>query len=398
MIDLDSAIATARSRAGSFCSGRAGVFTGDTDDSDLPDLVSDDDDERVGDRGGWSEDHGGEVPLMWDTRPKPDDFLVFHPVLGVVPVGAVRAWGGEGRGGWSGGKVGRRGGATTMTAAAAMIAATKRGSGAIEESVLSTSSPLLSSSLPMRAGGDRPVSEESVVGGGQGKELPPVRNTEEWFRWLASREPAGGAPVALSGKEKGGAVTAELVAAEAPREGGSGSATAVAVPAEAVEQRGEPEGDTENETNQSNGRQTTTSTNGGPTEGSGVRKAAATAGGGKLADSQQQQPSDLSHTPAAISLQFGIGGGEHVCGGGTGGSGSDSTDGGLSRPGSGGDGEDSLGFSGGSAGGGGTGARCSSEDGSSKRDAVMAADYSPRRLSLTSAEQPPPMTAAYQVS
>eukprot|EP00752_Nemacystus_decipiens_P013355 g11825.t1 len=107
--DSDSANANGRSWANSSSSGSANSFSEESvDDSDLPELISD----HEGDGGGGSGVNGGhadrgsaddeEVPLMWDRREKPDDFLVFHPVLGVVPAGEVRALGGEGRGGWSG--------------------------------------------------------------------------------------------------------------------------------------------------------------------------------------------------------------------------------------------------------------------------------------------------------
>ncbi|CAM9926011.1 unnamed protein product, partial [Hapterophycus canaliculatus] len=396
MLDLDSAIATARSRAG-LCSGRPGVFSGDppADDSDLPDLVSDDEDdeeehdERTGAGRGPKANSGGfgEAPLMWDTRPKPDDYLVFHPVLGVVPAGAVRAWGGDGRGGWSGGRVRRKAGAAAAATAAAAaaaaaggVAATNGGSGGVEESVLSSSSPLslsFRSFLPRRAvGGDKPSSkEEVVVGSGEGgrKELAPVRNTDEWFRWLASRTAAGEAAASA-------AAAAEIASAEAPRQGASAPSPATAVPAEAADREVGPAGDAESEKERGGHRQKTTSANGVST--AGARKAAATPGAAELADPRQQPPSDLSHTPTAISLQFGRG---------------------LSWQGNGAEdeGEDSFssgdGGTGGEGGGGGGGRR-SSEDGSSNRDVVMAADCSPRQLSLPSAEQPPPLTAAFQVS
>ncbi|CAM9248691.1 unnamed protein product, partial [Scytosiphon promiscuus] len=391
--DLDSVIANARSRTGTFCS--PGGLSGDAaaDDSDLPDLVSADggDDGRIGD------DHGprnassdaGEAPLMWDTRPKPDDYLVFHPVLGVVPAGAVRAWGGDGRGGWNGGRVKRR---SSVTAVAS--ATNKGGAGALGDGVLSMSSPSLSyspSTETTRVVGGKPISKVAVMGGRKGKELPPVRNTEEWFRWLASHEAAGAAVAAavagveqargsaealsVPGKEEeaaaAAAAAAELAASEALRVRASDFIKPVVVREEEALGRGGPACEGESERGRSGGGQQTVNTNGMSSAGS--RKAAATTCAEMFADSQQQPPSaDSSLTPAAIGLQLGIGSDELVCS--TGGSctsvsGIASTEEGLSGPGSGtgDDGEDSsLSFGGGGAGAGGSGGRTSSsEDGSS---------------------------------
>ncbi|CBN74065.1 hypothetical protein Esi_0012_0124 [Ectocarpus siliculosus] len=173
-IDLDSAIAHARSRAGSFCSGRASVFSGDpVDDSDLPDLISDSEEgeDGNGDQGVVPGDDDGETPLMWDRRPKPDDYLVFHPVLGVVPAGVVRAWGGDGCGGWGG---------VRAEAAGARVGGTNGGTGGKGCGCSSKSSSPRSALAPA-AVSSKAIAVAGVV---KGKQLPP----DEWPEWLAMME------------------------------------------------------------------------------------------------------------------------------------------------------------------------------------------------------------------
>lgn len=93
--DLDTAIATARSRAGSFCAttGR----TSSADELALPDLVAEGETFTLseGTQGACASDRPrSEVKqeVTWDTRPKSPDRLVFDPVLGVVPWGILDAW------------------------------------------------------------------------------------------------------------------------------------------------------------------------------------------------------------------------------------------------------------------------------------------------------------------
>lgn len=84
--NLESAIASSRSQTGSSQDG-AGPFPGVEDDADIPDLIADEPD--------GSEDYsaGNDEPsLMWDTRPKSPDRLVFDSVFGVVPAGLLRKW------------------------------------------------------------------------------------------------------------------------------------------------------------------------------------------------------------------------------------------------------------------------------------------------------------------
>ena len=393
-MDLDSAIASARSRASSFCSGRATVFSEDpVDDSDLPELISDHEgDGGGGDRGSNGD---GEAPLMWDTRPKPDDYLVFHPVLGVVPAGAVRAWGGDGRGGWSGGETGRNEHAVSEARAAgaapsrAVSGAPVNGGGHGAEGVTGgCSKEPCCSPRRDRAGGK--ISK--AVGDGKRKRLPPVRNTDEWLEWVAAREataakaataaaaaaanvPNEATPEAIVPIEETGVVPTLIPpdgAGAAPPdeagEAGAGVAAKEAVPAEV------PGG----------GRAIS---GGGETERSGGGRARATATTEAMVGAEKH-PSSLSHTPAAFSLQFGVGNGTgNTCngGGGGGGGGVESRgEGGSGRPGgavdSGSGCDDSLSFGGG----------CSSDDG---RD-VRVDDFSAR----LSSEQPPAVTAAYHVS
>lgn len=100
--DLDAAITMVRARAGSmrvrpgtFFEG--GHFAAHEDYSDLPDLVPIDDQAMPSidkDHEAFlNESHrnGLGKPPTWDSRPKPDDWLVFDPLLGVVPTGVVKA-------------------------------------------------------------------------------------------------------------------------------------------------------------------------------------------------------------------------------------------------------------------------------------------------------------------
>eukprot|EP00903_Cladosiphon_okamuranus_P018085 g16643.t1 len=357
-IDLDSAIANARSRASSFCSGRASVFSEDpVDDSDLPELVSDHEGDSggsgEGDRGG---DADGEAPLMWDTRPKPDDYLVFHPVLGVVPAGAIRAWGGDGRGGWSGdGKVERNGRAGAAAGMRTEVRAVERkgvngGHGA--EGVTG------GRSIEPRCSPRRGIEGGKGVkagGGGERKRLPPVRNTDEWFEWVAARE------------------TTAAAAANAPDEASPAATVHIEEPAmpALIPPDGAGAGAGANEV----------AGGCGPIDGGREKERS---GGGRLrptsttkevtAGGSEKHPSSLSHMPAAFSLQFGVGNGSgNTCNGA--GGGESKTAGGSGRPGGGVD-----------SGSGG----CSSDDG---RD-VRVEDFSAR----LSSEQPPVVTAAYHVS
>ncbi|CAM9925894.1 unnamed protein product [Ectocarpus sp. 13 AM-2016] len=353
-IDLDSAIAHARSRAGSFCSGRASVFSGDpADDSDLPGLISDSEEgeDSTADQGVVPGDGDGETPLMWDRRPKPDDYLVFHPVLGVVPAGVVRAWGGDGCGGWGG---------VRAEAAGASAGGTNGGTGGKGCGCSSESSS------PRGARAPAAVSSKAIAVGGvaRGKQLPP----DEWPEWLAARRATVAAAVAEveAGKEAAEAATTEEDAI---------TTAPVAVEGREVNDGREVQrhGDSE---------RTATATEARPAAASGGK---AVVGVGQAVDPHhQQQPlGNASRTrPAAIGLQF-----EDGCV--NGGGGNSSTEG--PRP-LGRDDGDALSFVGG--GGGSAGSCCPSEDNSID---VRAGDFSARRASL-SAEQPPAMTAGYRVS
>lgn len=385
-MDLDSAIATARSRASSFCSGgRAGGFSDDpVDGSDLPELVSDHEGDGGSDGGGdRGSDGDGEPPLMWDTRPKPDDFLVFHPVLGVVPAGAVRAWGGDGCGGWSAGKVGQNG------RAAAAGVAVNGGRGANNVTGGRSKESRCSPGCDRRAGGK--VSKANAGGDGKRKRpVPPVRNTDEWFEWVAARETAAAAVTKVPDEASATAaivvpIKDTAVPALIPPDGaraappgdagkeGAGVSAREAGPAEAPGGSGRAFGSGRETERSGGGRLRTTPT---PEATVGVEKNAS---------------SSSSHTPAAFSLQFGVGNGTgNTCNGGGGGrgrgggGGESSSGGGSGRPGGGVDGgsgcDDGLDF----------GVGCSSED---SRD-VRVDEFSAR----LSSEQPPAVTAAYHVS
>ncbi|CAM9823354.1 unnamed protein product [Ectocarpus fasciculatus] len=367
-IELDSAIAHARSRAGSFCSGRTSVFSGDpVDDSDVPGLISDSEEgEDAGnDPQGVVSGDDGEAPLMWDRRPKPDDYLVFHPVLGVVPAGVVRAWGGDGCGGWGG---------VRAEAAGARAGGTNGGAGGKGCGCSKTSSPR--GVLVPGAASSKAI---AVGGPAEGKQLP----LEEWPEWLAARKATAAAAIAEveAGKEAEGAATIRQPAAAAavPTEKGTIVAAPVVVEGRGANDRGEVKrgGD---------GERTATATEARPAAASAGKAVAV--GVGRTIDPQQQQPlGNVSRTrPAAIGLQF-----EDGCV--NGGAGDSSTDG--PRP-LGGEDGDALSFVGGDGGGGAgsVGSCCSSEDNSID---VRAGDFSARRMSLSS-EQPPAMTAAYHVS
>eukprot|EP00752_Nemacystus_decipiens_P005967 g5389.t1 len=382
-IDLDSAIANARSRASSLCSGRASVFSEDpVDDSDLPELISDHEggDDSGGGHGDRGTDDDREVPLMWDTRPKPDDFLVYHPVLGVVPAGAVRAWGGDGCGGWSGDKAGGNGRAASASSAAGTVTGSAVNGGNGPECVTGGRSKEPRCSPRCDLTGE---TVPQAVGDGKRKRLPPVRNTDEWFKWVAAREatpaaanvPDEASPVAAVTIEKTAASSlippdgAGVAPPDEAGEAGAGAAAKKVVSAQVPGGDRAISGGSERE--RSGGGRAITATT-----------AEATAGA-------QKPPSSLSHTPTALSLQFGVGNGSgDACNGGAsgggGGGGESSAEGGPGRPGGHGDSgsgcDDSLSFGGG----------CSPDDGRE----VRVDDFSAR----LSSEQPPAVTAAYHVS
>ncbi|CAB1121564.1 unnamed protein product [Ectocarpus sp. CCAP 1310/34] len=362
--DLDSAIAHARSRAGSFCSGRASVFSGDpVDDSDLPGLISDSEEGEDGNdtQGVVPGDDDGEAPLMWDRRPKPDDYLIFHPVLGVVPAGVVRAWGGDGCGGWGG---------VRAEAAGARAGGTNGGTGGKGCGCSSKSSS------PRGARAPAAMSSKATAVGGvvKGKQLPP----DEWPEWLAARRATAAAAVAdvEAGKKGVGAATIRPAAEAVPTEADAITTAPAAVQGREVNDGREVQRRGDNE-------RTATATEARPAAASGGKTVV---GVGQTVDPhhQQQALGNASRTrPAAIGLQF-----EDGCVN-DGGGGDSSTEG--PRP-LGSDGGDALSFVGG--GGGSAGSYCPSEDNNID---VRAGDFSARRVSL-SAEQPPAMTAGYRVS
>ncbi|CAM9706090.1 unnamed protein product, partial [Laminaria digitata] len=91
-------------RRSSLLSGRGGEgMGGRADEPAMPDLISDEEPDAVPSlppprvaanaiHGDGNQEDLVDVPLKWDTRPKPPDHLVFHPVLGVVPTGVLNAW------------------------------------------------------------------------------------------------------------------------------------------------------------------------------------------------------------------------------------------------------------------------------------------------------------------
>ena len=311
---------------------------------------------------------------MWDTRPKPDDYLVFHPVLGVVPAGAIRAWGGDGRGGWSGGEGGRNGHAAAAVVGAAEGEEVNGGHGGSERVTGARSKEPRCSPRRDDVAGKQ---EAKAVGGGKRKRLPPVRNTDEWLEWVAAREATAMAAAASVPDE---AAPAAIVPIEEPAvpalvpPDGAGAAPpdeAGEAGAGAAETKEVPGGCGNEKERGGGGRLGTTTT----TEATAV--------------GAEKHPSSLSHTPAAFSLQFGVGNGTgNTCngggGGGGGGGGENSAEGRQGGPRGGVDSvggcDDRLGFGGG----------CSSDDG---RD-VRVDDFSAR----LSSEQPPAVTAAYHVS
>ncbi|CAM9983406.1 unnamed protein product [Ectocarpus sp. 4 AP-2014] len=358
-VDLDSAIAHARSRAGSFCSGRASVFSGDpVDDSDLPGLISDSEkgEDGNGDQGVVPGGDDGEAPLMWDRRPKPDDYLVFHPVLGVVPAGVVRAWGGDGCGGWGG---------VRAEGVGARVGGTNGGTGS------KGCGCFFKSSSPRGARAPAAVSSKTIAVGGviKGKQLPP----EEWPEWLEARRAT--AATAVAEVEAAGAATTRPAAEAVPSEEDAITTAPAVVGGREVNDGREVQQRGDNE-------RTATATEARSAAASGGK---AVVGVGQTIDPhQQQQPlGNASRTrPAAIGLQF-----EDGCV--NGGGGDSNTEG--PRP-LGSEDRDALSFVGG--GGGSAGSCCPSEDNSID---VRAGDFSARRVSL-SAEQPPAMTAGYRVS
>lgn len=216
-MDLDAAIASARSRAESW---RSSGVADSASDFGMPDLVSDDDaptviasartsrnassgsggaaSKRRGDSGGGpagsdAADTGGGVALMWDTRPKSFDRLVFDPVLGVVPSGMLRTWARAER---------------TRTARAATVAgnvgaeaevvrpgfsdesATGAGGGVVMPS--ESHDPVVACEPTFRSKSTL-SSEYSPVTTKRSERkrsqpLPPVRNTPDWYAWRSARQ------------------------------------------------------------------------------------------------------------------------------------------------------------------------------------------------------------------
>lgn len=171
--DLDTAIATARSRAGSLCAttGRTSLVN----DLALPDLVAEDEpftlsDEIQGDgasdrprprEDGTVKKEGEDSVLMWDTRPKSPDCLVFDPVLGVVPWGILDAWARAEREGGGGD------GGSRSRGEAVKVAADP--DGFARGACCGNRTPLERREKKKRA-------------------LPPVRYTPEWHAWRKARE------------------------------------------------------------------------------------------------------------------------------------------------------------------------------------------------------------------
>lgn len=155
--DLDTAIATARSRAGSFCptAGR----TSFADDLALPDLVAEGETLALSEetQGACASDRPRSAvkqEVMWDTRPKSPDRLVFDPALGVVPWGILDAWA----------RAEREGG-------------NSRSSGGDAGEVAASPDGL--ACCGNRAPFDRREKNRRV--------LPPVRYTPEWHAWRKAR-------------------------------------------------------------------------------------------------------------------------------------------------------------------------------------------------------------------
>lgn len=185
-LDLDTAIASARSRAGSFCSGRSSGISYSADDLGLPELISDDEPAALVRHNGdvpttkrasgpveaVNDSNDGGVPLMWDTRPKSFDRLLFDPVLGVVPSGVLEAWACAKPAGTGGS--GRQGCAARPTPRAA-------------------GETLNDTDLADDECSPRVACSGEVVTLGrkcQQRQLPPVRYTPEWHAWRAERREA----------------------------------------------------------------------------------------------------------------------------------------------------------------------------------------------------------------
>lgn len=224
-IDLDSAIASARSKAEGFCTGRtsgaaSGHYTGDH--PGMPDLISEDDEPlpglKEGDKyigggrqPGWvgvgnngdrfgrdSKEIGDTAGLLRGTRLKSFDDLVFDSVLGVVPSGVLQAWANDS-------PATKRGTARLVNDAAVPVVSGGKtgfrsccnsnrscGDSALEAVVSCCSSPregVFSEGTEETDGLFEEAGATTTFGDRNRKRgpLPPVRYTPEWHAWLAIR-------------------------------------------------------------------------------------------------------------------------------------------------------------------------------------------------------------------